>query len=101
MRDDHRPDKFNDMLSLVATARAAGQLGDPLEARVSFVSKVTDGAIEVPPGVHLPDGTPVRVEPLREESLAKRLKDVIGSVEGLPADFAEHHDHYIHGTPKK
>ena len=72
-----------------------------MEEKVSFVSKVTDGAIEVPPGVDIADGTPVRVEPLHEESLAKRLKDVVGSVEGLPQDFAQHHDHYIHGTPKK
>jgi hypothetical protein len=41
------------------------------------------------------------VEPVQEETLAKRLKNVIGSVEGLPPDFAENHDHYIHGTPKK
>ncbi len=68
---------------------------------MSFVSKVTNGTIVLPPGVNLPEGTPVRVEPIQEETLAKRLKTVIGSVEGLPADFAEHHNHYIHGTPKK
>ena len=68
---------------------------------MSFISKVTGGAIEIPPGVEIPDGTPVRVEPLPEESLAMRLKDVIGSVQGLPPDFAQHHDHYIHGTPKE
>jgi hypothetical protein len=72
-----------------------------LEKTVSFISKVTDGAIEVPPGVDIPDGTPVRVEPIHEEPLAKRLKDVIGCVEGMPPDFAQQHDHYIHGTPKK
>jgi hypothetical protein len=68
---------------------------------MSFVSKVTNGTIVIPPGIKIPEGTAVRVEPLREETLAKRLKNVIGSVEGLPPDFAEHHDHYIHGTPKK
>ncbi len=68
---------------------------------MSFISKVTHGAIEVPPGVNVPDGTPVRVEPLPEQSLAKRLKDVIGSVSGLPPDFAQNHDQYIHGTPKQ
>lgn len=67
---------------------------------MSFVGKVTKGAIVIPPGVNLPEGAPVRVEPLKEETLAKRLKSVMGSVQGLPPDFAEHHDHYIHGTPK-
>ena len=68
---------------------------------MSFISKVNGGAIEVPPGVNIPDGTPVRVEPLPEQSLAARLKEVIGSISGLPPDFAQHHDHYILGTPKK
>ena len=68
---------------------------------MSFTGKVTNGAIVIPPGVNLPEGTRVRVEPVPEETLAKRLKDVIGRVEGMPPDFAENHDHYIHGTPKK
>jgi hypothetical protein len=68
---------------------------------MSFVGKVANGAIVIPPGVNLPEGTPVRVEPVQEETLAKRLENVIGSVEALPPDFAENHDRYIHGTPKK
>jgi hypothetical protein len=68
---------------------------------MSFVSKVNKGSIAVPPGVDLPEGAPVRVEPLKEKTLAERLKSVIGSVDGLPRDFAEHHDHYLHGKPKK
>jgi hypothetical protein len=63
--------------------------------------KVKNGTVVFPPDVNLPEGTPVRVESLEEVSLADRLKDVIGSIEGLPPDFAENHDHYIHGTPKK
>lgn len=68
---------------------------------MSYVGKVTKGTVILPPGTDLPEGTAVRVEPLRDESLAKRLMRVIGSVEGLPSDFAENHDFYIHGTPKK
>ncbi len=68
---------------------------------MSFVGKVTNGTIVIPSDVKLPEGTVVRVEPLGDETLAQRLKDVIGTVEGLPADFAQNHDHYIHGTPKK
>ena len=67
---------------------------------MSFVSKVANGRIDIPSGVRLPEGTAVRVEPVREETLAQRLQSIIGSVEGLPPDFAENHDRYIHGIPK-
>jgi len=69
---------------------------------MSFIyGKVRKGTVVLPPDANLSDGTPVRVESLEEISLAKRLKNVIGGVEGLPPDFAENHDHYIHGTSKK
>jgi len=29
------------------------------------------------------------------------LLEVAGSIPGLPADFAQNHDHYLHGAPKK
>jgi len=67
---------------------------------MSFVSKVANGKIDIPSDVEIREGTAVRAEPVREETLAKRLQGVIGSVEGLPPDFAENHDHYIHGIPK-
>jgi hypothetical protein len=28
------------------------------------------------------------------------LLEIAGTAEGLPADFAENHDHYLHGAPK-
>jgi hypothetical protein len=68
---------------------------------MSYIGKVAKGNVVLPPGVKLPEGTPVRVEPVPQEPLAKRLKNVIGSVEGLPRDFAANHDYYIHGMPKK
>ena len=66
----------------------------------------------------LPDGTPVSVRPLKRKparaakppraakpqsprSLAERLSSVIGKATGLPSDFAQNHDHYLHGLPKK
>jgi len=54
--------------------------------------------------VTLPEGTIVRIEPIRGAStrtLAERFRDVIGSVSDLPEDMAKNHDHYIHGTPKE
>jgi len=29
------------------------------------------------------------------------LLEIAGTAEGLPPDFAENHDHYLHGAPKK
>ena len=29
------------------------------------------------------------------------LLEIAGTAEGLPPDFAENHDHYVHGAPKK
>jgi hypothetical protein len=52
----------------------------------------------------LPDGTQVRVEPVevqKPKTLAEKFQDVIGKAKDMPADFAEQHDHYIHGAPKE
>jgi hypothetical protein len=31
----------------------------------------------------------------------RNLVKFAGTVEGLPADYALNHDHYVHGTPKR
>ncbi|HUY12696.1 MAG TPA: hypothetical protein VMX16_03565 [Terriglobia bacterium] len=43
----------------------------------------------------------MRIEPILPRPLSERLKDVIGAVHDMPADWAANHDHYIHGTSKK
>ena len=58
-----------------------------------------------------PEGATVRVEVVGENTctaaggqgggLWSKLLEVAGTVEGLPSDMAEQHDHYIHGTPKR
>jgi hypothetical protein len=68
---------------------------------MAYVGKVTNGTVVLPPEANLPEGTEVRVEPIARESLAKRLKNVIGAVYDMPSDWAENHDHYIHGAPKR
>lgn len=68
---------------------------------MTFVGKVVNGKVVLPREVDLHDGTPVRVEVVETETLAERLKDFIGIVDDMPSDWAEQHDHYIHGTPKK
>ena len=68
---------------------------------MTYVGKVVNGKVVLPPEIRLDEGTPVRVELIETETLAERLKDLIGIVDDMPADWAEQHDHYIHGTPKK
>ena len=31
----------------------------------------------------------------------RALLEIAGTAEGLPTDFAENHDYYLHGTPKR
>ena len=68
---------------------------------------IQNGAVILVDPVGLPDGTDVEVEvrALTEAkegpTLYERLKDLIGTAEGLPEDMAENHDHYLHGAPRK
>jgi hypothetical protein len=51
-----------------------------------------------------PEGTRVEVAVQSAEkrlTLAEKLLRHAGTVPDLPADMAEQHDHYIHGTPKR
>jgi hypothetical protein len=60
-----------------------------------------NGLVIIDDQVSWPDGTVVLVEPVSSEkgkSLAERFHDVIGSISDLPADMAENHDRYIHGS---
>ncbi|HEY2341546.1 MAG TPA: hypothetical protein VGH90_00890 [Chthoniobacteraceae bacterium] len=76
---------------------------------MSITAIVENGVIQLPPGIHLPNGTKVRIEPessqpttvVAERSPFAWMNEFIGSVDTLPADFAAEHDHYIHGTPKR
>ena len=70
-----------------------------------YHGRVKNGVVVMDDPQALPDGTEVQVTPLpraeQKEPLGKRLLKFAGSVEGLPSDMAEQHDHYIHGTPKR
>ena len=72
---------------------------------MTYRGHVKNGVIVLEPPAALPEGAAVDVSPAQADeqipTLNERLKDVIGIVEGLPADMAENHDHYIHGTPKR
>lgn len=73
---------------------------------MSITATVENDTIKLP--LHVPNGTRVEitvpVESARSEddlTLYDTLRDIIGKAEGLPADFAAEHDHYLHGTPKR
>jgi hypothetical protein len=69
-----------------------------------ITATVENNTIKLPAGVHLPNGTPVRVESLTEqpgESFGKRYAKFVGAVKDAPRDLAENHDHYLYGGPKQ
>lgn len=68
---------------------------------------IKNGSVVLDEPVKLPDGTSVEVdvravaEPIESgPTWGEVFADLAGSAQGLPADMAENHDHYIHGTPK-
>jgi len=72
-----------------------------------LVGTVQNGVIVLNEGATLPEGTRVRISvevgvtEQAASSLGRRLLKFAGAAEGLPSDFAENHDHYLHGTPKR
>lgn len=79
---------------------------------MTYLGHCENGVIKLDDGVTIAVGARVRIEVLSAADAAKcaappartlyeRYKSVIGKAEGLPSNFAEQHDHYIHGTPKR
>lgn len=69
---------------------------------------IKNGKIVLEDDVQLADGTFVRVETVSSsepsngsgQSLFDAVKPLVGSL-SLPEDYAQQHDHYVHGTSKK
>jgi len=72
---------------------------------MTYRGTVSNGVVVLPPEADLPDGTQVCVEPVegsnRFEPVARKLDALDGIIKDLPTDFAENHDHYIHGANKR
>jgi hypothetical protein len=76
---------------------------------MSITATVENDTIKLPPGVHLPGGTTVIVEPQEKpravetprKPLAERYAKYIGCVDSGLGDLADNHDHYLYGTPKR
>ena len=68
---------------------------------------IRNGTIVLDQPTSLPEGARVQVV-VKEQATAEQpqtLREVLlesaGCLSDLPADFAEQHDHYLHGTPKR
>jgi hypothetical protein len=69
---------------------------------MTYTGRVVNGVVVFDGEVKPPDGTVVRVEEISSESnIGEELDRLAGKAVGLPADIAENHDHYIHGTLKR
>jgi len=71
---------------------------------MTIAGTIQNGVVVLDQPAQVPDGTRVQVvvipEPDGEPTLRGLLK-LAGTVNDLPPDFADQHDHYIHGTPKR
>ncbi len=72
---------------------------------MSYIGTVENGVVKLPPEAKLRDGERVQVSQLAEakplNERTRRLLEIAAQVPPMPADFAEQHDHYIHGIPKR
>ena len=74
---------------------------------MSITVVVENDSIKLP--MHVPDGTRVEItlpeaigQPaVAHGSFAERYAKYVGIADALPEDFAENHDHYLHGAPKR
>lgn len=68
-----------------------------------YQGKIQNGVVVLEPGVQIPEGTSVRVEPI-EEAVSTCRSALFRAAErakptGIP-DLAINHDHYLYGHPK-
>ena len=71
---------------------------------MTYVGHVQRGVVVFDGPQRPPDGVAVRIEEVaitEQQNWGEVFKDLIGTVEGLPQDMADNHDHYIHGAPKR
>ena len=65
---------------------------------MSITTTVEAGKIILPPGVNWPDGTVVRIEPVKTQpTIWEKLEKYEGAVDDLPSDLAANHDKYFRG----
>lgn len=74
---------------------------------------IENGAIKLDPPIALPEGAAVEVEVIavrtdgkpvddsEPSTLLDRMKEFVGTFDGLPADASVNLDHYLYGPPKR
>ena len=74
-----------------------------LEGTIRNGTIVLDQPPEIPEGARVDVDVKEKSEQTTEQgqTLRELLLTFAGCLSDLPADFAEQHDHYIHGTPKR
>ena len=78
---------------------------------MTYRGKYSKGAVILPGDVDIPEGAEVEVTPValppnggsgqEGPTFYERYKEFVGTLDGLPSDLAENHDHYLYGTPKR
>jgi len=71
---------------------------------MTYRGHVENGVVVLEGDVPLPNGAKVEVHLVGTGSpptLGQKLMSFAGKAEGLPADLARNHDHYLYGVPKK
>ena len=72
---------------------------------MTYRGHIKNGQVVLDEPAELAEGAPVEVvvqnSPLADtHSIWDDLLEFAGKAQGLPPDFADEHDHYIHGTPE-
>jgi hypothetical protein len=78
---------------------------------MAYIGKVSKGAVKLPPGVDLPDGTAVELilpEPAKPATVSSEKAFILHetalafpTARDLPDDLATNHDYYLHGGNKQ
>ena len=72
---------------------------------MNYRGHVKNGQIALDEPVALPEGVEVSVEIVDagngNPTIWEKLRELAGTVDGLPSDMAQNHDHYLYGTPKR
>jgi len=72
---------------------------------MTYRGHVEDGRVVLDEPTQLPEGAEVKIEVVQDgdgkPTIWGKLLKLAGTVEGLPPDMAQEHDHYLYGTPKK
>jgi hypothetical protein len=71
---------------------------------MTYRGQVRNGVVVLESNAQIAEGAEVEVHLKGDDiipTIAERFANVIGKAKDLPEDFAENHDHYIHGATKK